>query len=79
MSYYKIGTIYLEKRDYDEAIFYFNKSLEIDPELIGSYFNRGVSYFIKRLQKVISAFLFHLGYYRLAFWYPIASLAMIIL
>jgi tetratricopeptide (TPR) repeat protein len=37
--YYEIGTTFLKKGDYDQAIFSFNKALEIDPKLIGAYFN----------------------------------------
>ncbi len=38
--YYKIGTTHFDKGDDDQAILYFNKALEINPNYAKPYFSR---------------------------------------
>ena len=39
--YYKIGTTHFDMGDDDQAILYFNKALEINPNYAKAYFSRG--------------------------------------
>jgi len=40
--YYNIGSAYLQKREFDQAILFFNKSLEINPKYAAAYETRGI-------------------------------------
>jgi hypothetical protein len=42
--YYNIGSAYLQKREFDQAILLFNKSLEINPKYAAAYETRGIIY-----------------------------------
>jgi tetratricopeptide (TPR) repeat protein len=42
--YYNVGLAYLQKREFEQAIFLFNKSLEINPEYAAAYGTRGIIY-----------------------------------
>ena len=42
--YYKIGSAYLEKREFDQAILLLNKSLETNPKYAAAYETRGTIY-----------------------------------
>jgi tetratricopeptide (TPR) repeat protein len=42
--YYKIGSAYLQKREFDQAISFLNKSLETNPKYAAAYETRGVVY-----------------------------------
>jgi tetratricopeptide (TPR) repeat protein len=42
--YYKIGSAYLQKREFDQAILLFNKSLETNPKYAAAYETRGTAY-----------------------------------
>ena len=43
-NYNKLGISYGKKGQYDQAIFYFNKALYINPKLAVVYYNRGLAY-----------------------------------
>ena len=43
-NYNKLGISYGKKGQYDQAIFYFNKALEINPKIAVVYYNRGLAY-----------------------------------
>jgi len=42
--YYKIGSVYLKKREFDQAILLLNKSLETNPRYAAAYETRGIIY-----------------------------------
>jgi tetratricopeptide (TPR) repeat protein len=42
--YYHMGAAYLKKREFDQAISLFNKSLEINPKYAKAYETRGMVY-----------------------------------
>jgi tetratricopeptide (TPR) repeat protein len=42
--YYKVGSAYLQKREFDQAILLLNKSLEINPKYAAAYETRGIIY-----------------------------------
>jgi tetratricopeptide (TPR) repeat protein len=42
--YYKMGSAYLQKREFDPAISFLNKSLETNPKYAAAYETRGVVY-----------------------------------
>ena len=42
--YHKIGTAFLQKREFDQAILLFDKSLEINPAYAEAYETRGLTY-----------------------------------
>jgi len=42
--YYEIGSAYLQKREFDQAILLLNKSLEINPKYAAAYETRGIIY-----------------------------------
>jgi tetratricopeptide (TPR) repeat protein len=46
-SYMKLGFEYLEKRDFDKAIDYCNKALEINPNLFGARYTLSTAYLSK--------------------------------
>ncbi len=43
-TYYQMGLIHVKKGDYNQAIYYFNKSIEMDPKRPMTYNNRGGVY-----------------------------------
>ena len=43
-NYFKIGTECFKKRDYEGALENYSKALELNPNMIGVYFNRGIVY-----------------------------------
>jgi len=43
--YYKMGAAYLQKREFDQAILLFNKSLETNPTNAEAYISRGRGYY----------------------------------
>jgi tetratricopeptide (TPR) repeat protein len=43
--YYNIGTVYLQKKQFDQAISLLNKSLEINPSVALAYFSRARAYY----------------------------------
>jgi tetratricopeptide (TPR) repeat protein len=45
--YYKIGLACLQKREFEQAISLFNKSLEINPKYAEAYISRGRAYYFK--------------------------------
>ncbi len=45
--YYKMGSAYLQKREFDQAILLFNKSLETNPEYAEAYISRGRGYYFR--------------------------------
>ncbi|MCJ7785061.1 MAG: tetratricopeptide repeat protein [Desulfobacterales bacterium] len=45
--YYKLGSAYLQSREFDQAILLFNKSLEINPEYAETYMSRGKGYYFR--------------------------------
>ena len=45
--YYNIGSAYLQKREFDQAILLFNKSLKINPKYAEAYMSRGRGYYFK--------------------------------
>jgi tetratricopeptide (TPR) repeat protein len=45
--YYKIGASHLQKREFDQAILFFNQSLEINPKNAEVYSSRGRVYYFK--------------------------------
>ena len=45
--YHKIGTACLQKGEFDRAIFFFDKSLEVDPVYAEAYEKRGMTYSCK--------------------------------
>jgi tetratricopeptide (TPR) repeat protein len=42
--YYKLGSAYLQKREFEQAILLFDKSLEINPKYAAAYETRGTAY-----------------------------------
>jgi len=46
--YYKQGSDYLIRGQYDQALSDLNKALEINPRYAEAYSNRGVAYYLKR-------------------------------
>jgi len=42
--YSNLGTSYLDFGDIDQAIYYFNKAIQIDPNFAQAYYNRGTFY-----------------------------------
>jgi tetratricopeptide (TPR) repeat protein len=40
--YYKVGSAYLQKREFDQAILLLNKSLETNPRYAATYETRGI-------------------------------------
>ncbi len=45
--YYNVGLAYLQRREFEQAILLFNKSLEINPNYAEAYMNRGRAYYFK--------------------------------
>jgi len=45
--YYKLGSAYLQSREFDQAILLFNKSLEINPKYAEAYMSRGRGYYFR--------------------------------
>ncbi len=45
--YYKMGSAYLQKREFDQAILLFNKSLETNPKHAEAYISRGRAYYFR--------------------------------
>ena len=45
--YYRIGATLLQKREFDQAILFFNQSLEINPRYAEVYISRGRVYYFK--------------------------------
>jgi len=45
--YYKMGSAYLQKREFEQAILLFNKSLETNPEYAEAYISRGRGYYFR--------------------------------
>lgn len=45
--YHKMGAVCLQKREFDRAIFFFNKSLEVNPAYAEAYEMRGMTYSCK--------------------------------
>jgi tetratricopeptide (TPR) repeat protein len=45
--YYKIGSAYLQKQEFDQAILFLNKSLETNPKYAAAYETRGVIYSLR--------------------------------
>ena len=45
--YYKMGSAYLQKREFDQAILLFNKSLDTNPEYAEAYISRGRGYYFR--------------------------------
>ena len=45
--YYRIGATHLQKREFDQAILFFNQSLEINPRYAEVYNSRGRVYYLK--------------------------------
>ena len=43
-----MGTSYAKSGRYNEALDYFNKALELNPNFAGAYFNKGLAYGHKR-------------------------------
>jgi tetratricopeptide (TPR) repeat protein len=43
-TYFQMGLTHIRKGDYDQAIYYFNKSIEMDPKNPWAYSNRGAAY-----------------------------------
>ncbi|MFH0775119.1 MAG: tetratricopeptide repeat protein [bacterium] len=48
-KYYNLGCGYQDKSDYDNAIYYYNKAIELNPRLAEAYYNRGNAYTNKGL------------------------------
>lgn len=46
--YYRMGSAYLEKKEFEQALLLLNKSIEINPKYAGAYFSRGRSYYFRR-------------------------------
>ncbi len=46
-AYWTLGKIYMSKADYNQAILYFNKSIEVHPDEGTAYLYRGFSYYRK--------------------------------
>ena len=44
MANYAMGVALYNKKDYEKAIPYFDKAIEIDPEYVDAYYNAGVCY-----------------------------------
>jgi tetratricopeptide (TPR) repeat protein len=44
MAYFNMGNVYNRKHDYDKAIEYYKKALEIAPDCASIYRNIGVTY-----------------------------------
>ncbi len=42
--YYKVGRVYIQRRQFDRAILLFNKSLETNPKYAAAYETRGTAY-----------------------------------
>ena len=59
-SYHAIGSFFTDMKEYDSAIVYYKKALELDPAYLPAYNNIGAAYMI--LEKNDSAF----KYYRMA-------------
>ncbi len=47
LSYYKRGSEYMAKGEYDQAILCFDKTIKIKPKFAPAYCNRGTSYYEK--------------------------------
>jgi len=45
--YYKMGSAYLQKREFDQAILIFNKILETNPEYAEAYISRGRGHYFR--------------------------------
>ncbi len=45
---YKVGCIYLQRRQFDQAISDFNRALEINPGFAEAYFSRGMAYWLEK-------------------------------
>jgi tetratricopeptide (TPR) repeat protein len=45
--YYHMGSAFIKKREFDQAILLLNKSLEINPKLVEAYISRGRAYFLR--------------------------------
>ena len=43
-TYTQLGIAHLQKGDFDKAIFYFNKAIELDNNFVKAYENRGELY-----------------------------------
>jgi len=43
-TYYQMGLTHVQKGDYDQAIYYFSKSIDMDPKNPWAYNNRGAAY-----------------------------------
>jgi len=55
-TYHQLGLTYAEKGDFDQAIFYFNKAIELDPTNAIVYSNRGAVYSAKGNRPVMLSF-----------------------
>ena len=42
-AYYNLGVVIHEKRQLDEAITYYKKAIQIDPNLTDAYYNLGIA------------------------------------
>jgi tetratricopeptide (TPR) repeat protein len=45
--YYRMGTAYLQKRDFEQAVLLLNKSIEINPKYAEAYVSRGKGYYFR--------------------------------
>lgn len=45
--YYRMGSAYLEKREFEQAVLMLNKSIEINPKYAEAYFSRGKGYYFR--------------------------------
>jgi tetratricopeptide (TPR) repeat protein len=45
--YYNLGSAYLQKREFEQAILLFNKSLETNPKYAEAYISRGRGYYFR--------------------------------
>ena len=45
--YYRMGTAYLQKRDFEQAVLLLNKSIEINPKYAEAYVSRGRGYYFR--------------------------------
>jgi tetratricopeptide (TPR) repeat protein len=43
-AYYNLGNIALSRKKFDEAIFYFGKALEVDPNMADAYYRRAIAF-----------------------------------
>jgi tetratricopeptide (TPR) repeat protein len=45
--YYRMGSAYLEKKEFEQAVLLLNKSIEINPKYAEAYFSRGRGYYFR--------------------------------